>query len=195
MMRDGDRNPVPGLNGAGTGYRPRQAAAYPGNCAPLSAGPIASIREGLRHRRVRVRTDQFCACQHGTLATAARSGAGVRLAADVTGSSGWTQRPGSHLRRGRADTDARDRRLPQADAGHKERYRRHGRENDRALTRAAAPSRPGMAVEDASGAAKGRQTGSKRLIMPDTCPGQPACRTASCLLGRGRVRTRVTSSA
>lgn len=62
------------------------------------------------------------------MATAARSGAGISLAADVPGSSGWTQRPGSHLRHGRADTDAHDRRLPQADAGHKERYRRHGQE-------------------------------------------------------------------
>jgi hypothetical protein len=49
-MRDGDRNPVPSLNGAGTGYRSRQAAAYPGNCARSVQAPIASIREGLeRH--------------------------------------------------------------------------------------------------------------------------------------------------
>jgi len=80
-MWDGDGNPVPSLNGAGTGYRSRQAAAYPGQLCPLSAGypayrmansphsghaRIVSIRSKNSAGHGRVRIGRFRACQHGT---------------------------------------------------------------------------------------------------------------------------------
>jgi len=151
------RQSGPGLNGFGTGYRPPSGRGVPepaGDCAPLSAGcPAHRMANSPAQRTprivsIRIRTRRPWACPHRPvlraparhlggppLSRGARSGAGAWLAAGVTGSSGWTQRSGSHQRRGRADTDAHDRRPSHADADHEKRCRGHGRGNDRVLTR------------------------------------------------------------
>jgi hypothetical protein len=74
--------------------------------------------------------------------------------------AGRTQRPGSHLRHGRADTDARDRRLPQADSGHRERYRRHGRETTARSQRRLQPAVPVLRQQPAQPLPQCRSCGS-----------------------------------
>ena len=140
--------PVTGLPQAAAYQSQRATAPRSVQAARPTAGRTAPHSGHPRIVSIRIRTRRPRACPHRPvlraparhlggppLSRGARSGAGAWLAAGVTGSSGWTQRSGSHLRRGRADTDAHDRRLPHADADQKERYRRHGRGNDRVLTR------------------------------------------------------------
>ncbi len=159
----------PGLNGFGTGYRSPSGRGVPepaGDCT----GSVRAIRPSAwrtaPHRRTRpdrqhpcknsvghglLRIGQFWACQARhlggpPLSRGARSGAGAWLAAGVTGPSGWTQRSSSHLRRGRTDTDARDRRLSHADADHKKRCRGHGRETTACSQGPRQPAAPGPAA-------------------------------------------------
>jgi hypothetical protein len=69
-------------------------------------------------------------------------------------------------------------------SGRRGRCQRGGVDGE-SLTQTLAAARSEVGAKMVRGAARARQIGSERLIMPDTCPGQPAVLCLGCS-GRGR---------